>query len=102
MYHTPTSVTFSSYHGKRESELSCIYEHFCLFENYFHFPQLFPLQFEDYIFLFPLLGYLVSRSPFSFSWKKTRVTYEGDRKKSKLVQKVLAVMLHSEYSAESL
>lgn len=51
------------------------------FENYFYLPQLFPLQFEDYFFLFPLLGYSASGSPFSFSWKETHVTHEGTRKK---------------------
>lgn len=51
------------------------------FENYFHLPQ-FPLQFEDYFsLLLPLLGYSVSGSSFSFSWKETRVAHEGSRKK---------------------
>lgn len=72
---------FSSYHSKGGNELSCIYEHFCFFWELFSSPPIVSPVIWRLFFLFLLLGYSVSKNPFSSSWKETHVTHEENRKK---------------------
>lgn len=75
------------------------------FENYFHLPQLFPLQFKDWFFFCSLCWDIQFPEVLFLSLERKLVLHMkgiGKSCQSKLVQKVLAVMLHSKHTVESL
>lgn len=98
---------FSSYHSKGGNGLSCIYEHFCLFWKLFLYsPVVFPTIWR-FFFLFVCFLCWDSQFPkilFLPVERKLMLHMKGVGKscQSKLVQKVLAVMLPSKHTAESL